>query len=134
MNRGDSASLCLARRSRRPQDTPINFMHGQLQLHQAINTLTPRNALALGLRVDSDASPKLRPALKSTACTTSSTRQFAMTVPYVPLSLPLVGSNLQAFRLRQDLLVENLALRQQLSVLKLETGGPNWPPSISSSG
>src|SRR5215469_10963492 len=26
-NRGDSASLCSARRSRRPQDTPINFMH-----------------------------------------------------------------------------------------------------------
>ena len=26
-----------------------------------------------------------------------STRQFAMTVPYVPLSLPLVGSNPQAF-------------------------------------
>src|SRR5215472_2890083 len=103
MNRGDSASLCLARRSRRPQDTPINFMHGQLQLHQAINTLTPRNALALGLRVDSDASPKLRPALKSTACTTSSSRQFAMTVPYVPISLPLVGSNLQAFSITAGL-------------------------------
>ena len=49
------------------------------------------------------ASPKLRPALKSTACTTSSTRQFAMTVPYVPLSLPLVGSNLQAFSITAGL-------------------------------
>ena len=40
-------------------------MHGQLQLHQAINTLTPRNALALGLRVDSDAlSPSTVNAIK----------------------------------------------------------------------
>lgn len=31
------------------------FWGGQLQLHQAINTLTPRNALALGLKVDADA-------------------------------------------------------------------------------
>lgn len=42
------------------------------------------------------ASPKLCPAVKSTACTTSSTRQFAMTVPYVPISLPLVGSHVVA--------------------------------------
>lgn len=33
------------------------FWGGQLQLQQAINTLTPRNALALGLKVDSDALP-----------------------------------------------------------------------------
>src|SRR5262249_30906978 len=31
------------------------FWGGQLQLHHAINTLTPRNAPALGLKVDSDA-------------------------------------------------------------------------------
>jgi hypothetical protein len=33
------------------------FWGGQLQLHQAINTLTPRNALGLGLKVDSEALP-----------------------------------------------------------------------------
>ncbi len=33
------------------------FWGGQLQLHQAINTLTPKNALALGLKVDSQALP-----------------------------------------------------------------------------
>src|SRR6266513_3754918 len=33
------------------------FWGGQLQLHQAINTLTPRQALALGLKVDSEALP-----------------------------------------------------------------------------
>jgi len=31
------------------------FWGGQLQLHQAINTLTPQNALALGLKVDAEA-------------------------------------------------------------------------------
>src|SRR5215472_17089701 len=31
------------------------FWGGQLQLHQAINVLTPREALSLGLKVDSDA-------------------------------------------------------------------------------
>jgi hypothetical protein len=41
------------------------FWGGQLQLHQAINTLTPRNALALGLKVDSDAlSPSTIEAIK----------------------------------------------------------------------
>jgi len=41
------------------------FWGGQLQLHQAINTLTPRNALALGLKVDSDAlSPSTINAIK----------------------------------------------------------------------
>jgi len=33
------------------------FWGGQLQLHEAINTLPPRTALALGLKVDSDALP-----------------------------------------------------------------------------
>jgi hypothetical protein len=33
------------------------FWGDQLQLHLAINTLTPRNALALGLKVDADALP-----------------------------------------------------------------------------
>jgi hypothetical protein len=33
------------------------FWGGQLHLHQAINTLTPRNALGLGLKVDSEALP-----------------------------------------------------------------------------
>ena len=33
------------------------FWGGQLQLHQAINGLSPRNALGLGLKVDSDALP-----------------------------------------------------------------------------
>ncbi len=33
------------------------FWGGQLQLHQAINGLTPRNALNLGLKVDADALP-----------------------------------------------------------------------------
>jgi cytochrome c peroxidase len=41
------------------------FWGGQLQLQQAINTLTPRNALALGLKVDSDAlSPSTVQAIK----------------------------------------------------------------------
>jgi cytochrome c peroxidase len=41
------------------------FWGGQLQLHQAINTLTPRQALALGLKVDTDAlSPSLVEAIK----------------------------------------------------------------------
>jgi hypothetical protein len=41
------------------------FWGGQLQLHQAINTLTPRTALALGLKVDADAlSPSLVAAIK----------------------------------------------------------------------
>jgi hypothetical protein len=47
--------------------------------------------------------PKLCPALKSAACTPSSTRPFAMTVPYVPFSPPLVGSNAQAFSIRARL-------------------------------
>lgn len=33
------------------------FWGGQLKLHEAINTLTPRQALALGLKVDSEALP-----------------------------------------------------------------------------
>lgn len=33
------------------------FWTGQLRLHEAVSTLTPRNALALGLKVDSDALP-----------------------------------------------------------------------------
>src|SRR4051794_33334461 len=33
------------------------FWGGQLHLHEAINTLTPRQALALGLKVDSEALP-----------------------------------------------------------------------------
>jgi len=41
------------------------FWGAQLQLHQAINTLTPSNALALGLKVDSDAlSPSTVNAIK----------------------------------------------------------------------
>jgi hypothetical protein len=41
------------------------FRGGQLQLHQAINTLTPRNALALGLKVDAEAlSPSVVEAIK----------------------------------------------------------------------
>ncbi|HKR83931.1 MAG TPA: hypothetical protein VJS37_07120 [Terriglobales bacterium] len=41
------------------------FWGGQLQLHQTINMLTPRNALALGLKVDSDAlSPATVEAIK----------------------------------------------------------------------
>jgi hypothetical protein len=43
------------------------------------------------------ASPKLRPAVKSTVCTTSSIRKCAMTVLYLPLSPPLVGTNPQTF-------------------------------------
>jgi len=70
------------------------------------------------------ASPKLRPAVKSTVCTTSSTRQFVRTVPYVPLSLPVVGSNRHGFSIPTTLLVENLALRQQLSVLKRRNRRP----------
>src|SRR5512143_3077481 len=34
------------------------FWGDQLKLHQAINTLTPRNALALGLKVDAGALPQ----------------------------------------------------------------------------
>src|SRR5437660_2040647 len=33
------------------------FWGGQLKLHEAINTLTPRQALALGLKLDSEALP-----------------------------------------------------------------------------
>lgn len=41
------------------------FWGGQLQLHVAINGLTPRNALALGLKVDADAlSPSVVQAIK----------------------------------------------------------------------
>ncbi len=41
------------------------FWGGQLQLHQAINTLTPRNALSLGLKVDAKAlSPSVIEAIK----------------------------------------------------------------------
>src|SRR5690349_5883691 len=41
------------------------FWGDQLQLHQAINGLTPRNALALGLKVDADAlSPSTVEAIK----------------------------------------------------------------------
>ena len=41
------------------------FWGGQLQLHQAINMLTPRNALALGLKVDARAlSPSVIQAIK----------------------------------------------------------------------
>ncbi len=41
------------------------FWGGQLQLHQAINTLKPRDAMALGLKVDSQAlSPSLVEAIK----------------------------------------------------------------------
>ena len=41
------------------------FWGGQLQLHQAINTLTPRQALALGLKVDAEAlSPSLVEAIQ----------------------------------------------------------------------
>lgn len=41
------------------------FWGDQLQLHQAINALTPRNALALGLKVDSQAlSPSVVEAIK----------------------------------------------------------------------
>ena len=41
------------------------FWGDQLQLYQAINTLTPRNALALGLKIDSDAlSPSTVDAIK----------------------------------------------------------------------
>ena len=41
------------------------FWGGQLQLHQAINTLTPQNALALGLKVDAEAlSPSVVEAIK----------------------------------------------------------------------
>ena len=41
------------------------FWGGQLQLHQAINTLSPRTALTLGLKVDSDAlSPSTVEAIK----------------------------------------------------------------------
>ena len=47
-----------------------------------------------------------------------------MTVPYVPFSPPRVRSNPQAFRSRQVLLVENLALRHQLSVLKRRNRRP----------
>jgi hypothetical protein len=62
------------------------------------------------------ASPKLRRALKSTVYTTSSIHHFAMTVPYVPLSPPLVGSNPQAFSIT--------ALRQQLRVFKRQNRRP----------
>ena len=41
------------------------FWGDQLQLHQAVNGLTPRNALALGLKVDADAlSPSMIEAIK----------------------------------------------------------------------
>ncbi|HWR35701.1 MAG TPA: hypothetical protein VN622_07510 [Clostridia bacterium] len=41
------------------------FWGGQLRLHEAINTLSPRNALALGLKVDSQAlSPSVIQAIK----------------------------------------------------------------------
>jgi hypothetical protein len=54
------------------------------------------------------ASPKLCPAVKSTVCTTSSTRPSARTVPYVPLSPPLVGRNPQAFSITTRLALRKL--------------------------
>jgi len=64
------------------------------------------------------ASPKFYPALKSTACTHSSAAVSAMTVlmfRHVGLWLGLFTRCLQSHR---RLLLENLALRQQLAVLK----------------
>src|SRR5215467_1086613 len=64
------------------------------------------------------ASPKFCPALKSTACTHSSAAVSAMTVlmfRHVGLWLGLFTRCLQSHR---RLLLENLALRQQLAVLK----------------
>src|SRR5215472_17725818 len=62
-------------------------------------------------------------ATKSTVCTTSSTPPICYDCSYVSLSPPLVGSNPQLFRSRQDLL-ENLALRQQLSIFKRRNPRP----------
>jgi len=64
------------------------------------------------------ASPKFCPALKSTACTLSSAAVSAMTVlmfRYVELWFGLLTRCLQS---RRSLVLENLALRQQLAVLK----------------
>src|SRR5437879_62367 len=64
------------------------------------------------------ASPKFCPALKSTACTLSSAAVSAMTVPHVPPRRIMVGPLTRCLQSHRSLLLENLALRQQLAVLK----------------
>ena len=44
------------------------------------------------------------------------------------------GLLVRLFRSRESLLVENLALRQQLAVFKRKRSRPNWQPWTSCSG
>ena len=64
------------------------------------------------------ASPKFRPAVKSTACEISSRRPPALTLVHAPLVLAVVWITRSRFSFTRSLLLENLALRQQLTVLK----------------
>jgi hypothetical protein len=69
-------------------------------------------------RKESCVSPKFQPFVKSTACKISSPRLPAITLVHVRLFLALVRSASSCLSFRRSLLVENLALRQQLIVLK----------------
>jgi putative transposase len=73
---------------------------------------------------NSCASRKFYPALKSTACTLSSGEQFVITIAHVLLYRPVVGTTSPLLSVSSNPLLENLVLRQQLSVLKREHPKP----------
>src|SRR5882762_8011570 len=66
--------------------------------------------------------------MKSTVCTLSSTRPSVITVAHVRFLSILLGSFSRCFHSRQNILLENLALRQQLAVLKRRHPRPKLSP------
>jgi len=74
------------------------------------------------------AAPKLCPFLKSTAFAISSIARFVMKCSMFNFCRLFLGLLARCFRSRRRLLLENLALRQQLAVLKRSQTRPTLLP------